>query len=301
MTNPIWPQSRYTRQLFAGLLLAVCNAILLPTDTSAREETVGEQFRKVMAQIDAECRKEKVGPYLDPKDPQYNDKKRYTHCDILKLKPYDPLATEEGRFAHSINLPPPHDKSKDVYKPGMTGEEYFKALCEAEAGEWVFKTVKNVDGVYQAREHIAAPASYRDLVFFSRETGEMDVKEPQDYMVQPYFGRYTYLEVKLHGDHAKKERWPYMRFFRDSSMSASRIFQTVKDGRFVSIPYMVNGEGVSDLKSRYGYTWRGIRRQNDWENGIHGSELVVFEIGTLDVLAYRRRFAQYLPDETQRD
>ena len=42
-----------------------------------------------------------------------------TACDILKLTPADPLATEEGRFAHSIKIPNPGPEGSG-YKPRMT-------------------------------------------------------------------------------------------------------------------------------------------------------------------------------------
>ena len=95
-----------------------------------------------MAQIDANCRERKLGPY-EP-EPRKTGV-RNASCDILFLKPEDPLSTPEGRFAHALKLPAPHDVPKDVLRPGMTGEEYFKALCEAEAGEWVFRAVGGVE------------------------------------------------------------------------------------------------------------------------------------------------------------
>ena len=73
-----------------------------------------------------------------------------TACDILKLKPADPLATEEGRFAQSIKIPNPVPEDSG-YKLGMTPEEYFDHLCKTEAGEFIYKTVENVEGLYMLR------------------------------------------------------------------------------------------------------------------------------------------------------
>jgi len=101
-------------------------------------ETPGERFRKAIAEREHFCSTHQMAP-------------GETTCDILKLKAPDPLATPEGRFAHSIKLPPPHDEPKEVYRAGMTSEEYFKALCDAEAGEFIFKTVENVEGIFQMR------------------------------------------------------------------------------------------------------------------------------------------------------
>ena len=136
---------------------------LLSLPITGYAATVGQQFRDIMAEIDAQCRKDKIGPYLDPNDPEYIRKKYVTDCDILKIKPADPLATEEGRFAYSIKLPAPHGKSKVQYSTGMSAEIYFKELCEQEAGEWVFRTVDGVEGIKIMRpsiQEVRAPMLY---------------------------------------------------------------------------------------------------------------------------------------------
>jgi hypothetical protein len=95
-------------------------------------ETPGQHFDRAMKGLAANCAKAKLKP---------ND----TACDILKLKPADPLATEEGRFAHSIKIPNPVPADSG-YKPGMMPEQYFEHLCKTEAGEFIYKTVDNVEG-----------------------------------------------------------------------------------------------------------------------------------------------------------
>ena len=62
-----------------------------------------------------------------------------------KLEPVDPLATEEGKFAHSIRIPNPVPEDSG-YKPG-TSKEYFDHLCKTEAGEFIYKTVEKVEGL----------------------------------------------------------------------------------------------------------------------------------------------------------
>ena len=170
--------------------------LLLLSLSGCSEPTVGQQFRDIMAEIDAKCRKEGIGPYLSPDEPPRSRKRTDSSCDILKIKPADPLATEEGRFAYSIQLPPPHDKPKVEYKKGMSAEAYFKELCEKEAGEWVFKTVEGVEGVFQARNlntNLSSPG-YSDLVFDTREAGSVSTNRMEDSLVQPHHGRYSYLE-----------------------------------------------------------------------------------------------------------
>ncbi len=101
------------------------------------EETVAERFNKAMKKKADYCRTHKIVP-------------ANRRCDILKLKPADPLATEEGRFAHSIKIPNPVAEDSG-YKPGMTPEQYFDHLCKTEAGEFIYKTVENVEGLYMMR------------------------------------------------------------------------------------------------------------------------------------------------------
>ena len=48
--------------------------------------------------------------------------------------------------------------------------------------------------------------------------------------------------------------------------------------------------GIQALTARYGYTWRGIKRARDRENGIAGGEIIVYDLQTKEVLAVRRQF-----------
>ena len=150
------------KRLVARAMVLCAVAVCVSGCASAR--TPGEQFRKVMADIDKQCKKDRLGPYATEAP---RNGIRDTSCDILFLKPVDPLATPEGRFAHSIQLPPPHHKPKDVYKAGMNSEEYFKALCEAEAGEFIFKTI-TVEGLYEMRPP-ETPGDYELMHLYANE------------------------------------------------------------------------------------------------------------------------------------
>ena len=55
-------------------------------------------------------------------------------------------------------------------------------------------------------------------------------------------------------------------------------------------PKMIE-ERVKELKSRYGFTWRGITRPHDRGLGIAGGELIVLDFQTNEVLAVRRGYA----------
>lgn len=272
------------------IFLVLLSAILIGCATLRAEPTVSQQFRKVLADIDALCKKEKLGPYLDPSDPEYKDKrKQQGTCDILTLKPYDPLATPEGRFAHSLKLPSPHDQPKNVWRDGMTGEEYFKALCEAEVGEWVFRTVEGVKGIMLLRSrpdenNISMLGEY----YVDAESAAVDYaiagKGAEGYLVKT--DRYEFLEKPTAGNDDKGK---YIRFFRDSAQPLDRE------------PYGVGHLTTKERLSRYGYTWRGIKRKSAREHGIFGAEIIVLDLQTQEILGFRRVFHRVYFDKQYAD
>src|SRR5688572_1767292 len=125
------------REFFAVLLVTFCVGSLAAC--ASLEETPGERFRKAIKQIEAACAKRK----LDPNE---------VCGGVTKLKTADPLSTEEGRFAHSLKIPNPVAMDSG-YKLGMTSQEYFDHLCRTEAGEFIYRTVENVEGLYMMRPH----------------------------------------------------------------------------------------------------------------------------------------------------
>lgn len=225
-------------------------------------ETVGEHFRKAIAKIEKSC----AGRKLDPGE---------VCGEVAKLKPADPLATEEGRFAHSIKIPNPVPADSS-YKPGMTPEQYFEHLCKTEAGEFIYKTVENVEGLYMMRpredasdymqEHLYAledPYAYSDL----------ETDTPEKLFINPPWWRYTFFEIRK---------------AQPASTPSSTGYLLYSGYVQKKVPMRV--EETPTLKSRYGYTWRGISRPHDRELGIAGSELIVMDLQSNEVLAVRRGF-----------
>jgi hypothetical protein len=140
MTTTGWTRRLLVLSL-GTVLITGCAAGL-----SVKNKTPGQRFDREMKVFAENCAKAKLKP---------ND----TACDILKLKPADPLAMEEGRFAHSIKVPNPIPENNG-YKPGMTPEQYFDHLSKTEAGEFIYKTVENVEGLYQMRLRESAKNDY---------------------------------------------------------------------------------------------------------------------------------------------
>jgi hypothetical protein len=247
-------------QKIASLFVSLCLLALLGQVNMANGETVGERFDKALKEIAKQCASRKLEP-------------NEVCGGVAKLKPADPLATEEGRFAHSIKIPNPVPEDSG-YKPGMTPEQYFDYLCKTEAGEFIYKTVENVEGIIQLRPRVKANYEYSHLYAF---------EDPFGFDADPAFfvypGWYTYYETIVSSPMGQGPK--YMRYFG-------------YDGRSLETLRKVN---EAQRKSRYGYTWRGIVRPLDRENGIGGGEVILVDLETNEVLAVHRGYAQFKMDE----
>jgi hypothetical protein len=272
-----------------------------------KEETVAERFDQAMRKLSERCAK-------NPPKPGNTD------CDPLKLKPADPLATEEGRFAHSIKIPNPVPEDSG-YKPGMTTKEYFDHLCKTEAGEFIFKTVEDVEGIMQMRPRAEATDYMLQHLYaledpFGETYGEefnmgpdaLKVGTIQGGFVNPPYSdavktdagkrgyklykpdqNYKFLEKPIPprlqnpADGAK-----YLRYTRPNTDK-----MIVEKGQYIyprdQQPKMIE-ERVKKLKSRYAFTWRGIKRPHDRELGIAGGEFIILDVQTQEVLAVRRGY-----------
>ena len=256
-----------------GVLIAGTGASFLN-----KEETPGERFEKAMKKKAEYCATHKIDP-------------ANRRCDIKKRKPDDPLATEEGRFAHSIKIPNPVPEDSG-YKPGMTSQEYFDHLCKTEAGEFIYKTVENVEGLYMMRPRKPDGNEGDHLYALEAPYGEGfgTMAQPEDHFVQPAMGKYKFLELPIVSGTKSTSTSKYRRYYRNPNAYPGRDYPTAINGREVRVPYIVAGEQADALQSRYGFTWRGITRPHDREHGIGGGELIILDLKTNEVLAVRRGF-----------
>lgn len=242
------------------IVIVLLSGQLLLTGCVSFAETPGERFRQAIKEIEAACAKRK----LDPNE---------VCGGVAKLKPADPLATEEGRFAHSIKIPNPVPEDSG-YKSGMTPEQYFDHLCKTEAGEFIFKTVENVEGVIQLRPRVKANYEHSHLYALEDPFG---FEASKGFYVSPS----GYKSYEIPAVASETQELKYTRYFGYDG----RSIETLR-----SIP-------DSHRKSRYGYTWRGVIRPHDRENGIGGGEVIVVDLETNEVLAVHRGYAQYKMDE----
>jgi len=241
-----------------------------------KDETVGDQFRKVMKKKAEYCATHKIGP-------------ANRRCDIVKLKPADPLTTEEGRFAYSIRIPNPVPEDSG-YKPGMTSQEYFEHLCKAEAGEFIYKTVENVEGLYMMRPRRVATddeLSHLDALEDPYGHENSEAKEAEFQYVSP--NRYSFVEASLSDQRelAWKKQYRHESYFKGPADSAKHV--TYSGFNAKTMKAMVK-QFTANRKSRYGFTWRGVTRPHDRDLGIAGGELIVLDLETREVLAVRRGY-----------
>jgi hypothetical protein len=199
------------------------------------------------------------------------------------------IATPEGRFAHDLEIPNPVPIDSG-FKEGMSSVDYYMLLCANEAGEFKFKTTANVEAIYFARP----PKRPSDDDLKSRWVLEHPLIESKFQLVEaipakraitfvnPPFMNFKIYEEPNQGASAAQR---YLR------MSGYQQVMRDKAGNLVSKGTPMTVEPVDELTSRYGVTWRGIRRPSDRENGIAGGEVIVYDIKTNEVLYVYRNYA----------
>jgi len=255
--------------LLVGLLPGVLSACI------SFAETPGERFHKIMNEMDELC----VNKKLIATD---------SRCILPKLQPADPLATEEGRFAHSIKTPNPVSEDSG-YKPGMTPEQYFDHLCKTEAGEFIYKTVENVEGFYMMRSGMRVPYGNNHLYALENPYGgSTESNEPEIWFVKP--SRYLFLETMGLSRNDSERQQVHSAILTEPESNAKYARYFGYDGRDRGTMQKVYD---ANLKSRYGYTWRGITRPHDRELGIAGGEAIILDLRTQEILGVYRGYAKF--------
>src|SRR6185436_5038629 len=264
------------KQLLSVLLVGLLPGLLSACVSFA--DTPGERFQRVMKEMANLCQSKKLIA-------------TESRCILPKMQPADPLATEEGRFAHSIKIPNPVPADSG-YKPGMTPEQYFEHLCRTEAGEFIYKTVENVEGVYQSRPRkMSTEYELHHLYALEDLYGYTDAEasRPEGRYSSP--SRYKFYETPdlAHQESESRKQYLHPSYFSvpDSNAVLARYFGY--DGRNQNT---MRKEYASKRQSRYGYVWRGISRPHDREMGITGGEFLVLDIETNEVLAVRRGYVR---------
>lgn len=253
--------------------------------------------------------RELYGQHYDPvkyEDCMQNPRK-YSPGDCRKFDLKREPAPETWPYPNvpPINWPEPPQRAQ--YRKGMTGDEYFKELCEKEAGEFIYRTVEDVEGLYMIRprpklnsaalnDRYALEDPYGsgggdDLPWAPWTFVGITDRALHRYQANPYsFFKYLYLETPLvpidFGDRGLSRKYYDPSIFREPpSWASSQVF------------YGNTGESNTLKKgftrralSRFGFTWRDVRRPFDRELGIGGGEVAVVDLMTNELLGVRRGF-----------
>lgn len=218
------------------------------------------------------------------------------------------LRTPEGKIAHSLKLPDsipkpvPFDFEKAEgpwywpEKKKTVARAYFRHLCSTEAGEWTFKKVEDVDGLYFARpENVPSDDFLGDvygpeLPWVEREFqlwGE-SARDRGGHFVEPPFQNYKFVEEPRRSVKWQKDiTAPYIRMFG----LTTAIF--IKEGHVVAARHDLTPMQIIGLKqptAKYAYSWRGITRPRDREFRIAGGELIIYDRETREIISVSRNF-----------
>ncbi len=183
---------------------------------------------------------------------------------------------------------PPKDSG---FRPGMSSQEYFDHLCRTEAGEFIYRTVEGVEGVFQMRPRVAASnLEWRDRYVMPDPYGQGSEYVPGMPAIFLAPGAYRFYETTLFQEEldstleksfhpslseSPPDHFRYYRFTREEGESDLRTLARTP---------------VTELHSNYGYFWRDINRHLDRTLGIAGGEMTVVDLRSNEVLAIWRGF-----------
>jgi hypothetical protein len=193
--------------------------------------------------------------------------------------PAEWVSTPEGQFAHSIVIPNPVPKDSG-YRWWWSAKKYFLHLCEKEAGEFVFKTVENVEGFLFMRP--------------PKQPTDFDLKDRFKLEAPHFEARYQLVESSVSGRGVLFVAPPFekYRYYEEPAMpnGSSVVGYVVArdyDERPPRLRSIVESQQPS---SRYAITWRGLKRPHDRESGIGAVELLIFDTKTNQILGVTRTF-----------
>ncbi len=222
--------------------------------------------------------------------------------------PTDPVEKAAYDYAHALRLPDSVPQAVPfafwlarlrALIPGQpnVSEQYFEHLCLTEAGDYVFRRIENVEGVFQLRPR---PPIYGTPIDFDRyrleeptgigagDTGTAGWRAAGE-LVQPITGVYAYLEQP------SPSPGRVIRYSRGRNANPPRGYENGvpagdRDNQPAYLPFVVVREEFSQRQARYGFTWRGLRRPHDRRHAIASGEYLIVDLDTGEVLAVKRAF-----------
>ena len=231
------------------------------------------------------------------------------------------------------NVPPPKLPEAPPQTHGLdltvntdaNAKAYHDWLCANDAGDFIFRTAENVEGIYEMRSreesykiHLEKYGLYRpghtrpnepfanDRYFWEDPLGLAwypDLQPawtatanypqiPAGMIGHTLKKSYRFVETAIWRDDLPK--YDGARFFRHEPIFPAEARVTVAGVAVMpaSRQIVTNKKHVSEIKSRYGYFWRGVTRSSlDRALGIAGGEIIVLDLTTNEIMGYSRSWA----------
>lgn len=167
---------------------------------------------------------------------------------------------------------------------------YFKNKCETYGGEFIYKTVDNVEGIYQRR--LRDPRDYFDRLS-KHDIPEdpyghtnWEAQNPETLFIAKDIG-YSFLETQK-SPNLHDRRYPITKLKEKPEATGEKYWRysvVTENGENLLV-----AENVSKLKSEFGFTWREVRSFWDRLFGVWGGELVITKLDDKEELAVRKGF-----------
>lgn len=177
------------------------------------------------------------------------------------------------------------------------GDLYFDYLCKHEAGEFIYRTVDNVEGILQMRPRDGSKDYFDRMAAGDIPEDPWGHTNAEARFPWTFLGAYDFFETK---QTAVPSRVAMSRMFHPSMKMSADASQTI--ARF----YGYNGQDLVTFRkqfsqipqSRYGYTWRENQTRLDQWFNIFPGEINVVDLQNQTTLAVMRGFYRSRPVET---
>ena len=177
------------------------------------------------------------------------------------------------------------------------GTIYFNHLCQTEAGEFIYKTVDNVEGVFQMRLRDGSKDYFDrmrqwDIPEDPYGHTNWEAQHPQTLFIGPPWRNYQFFENPLLANDGVPSYWRRPTIIGKKELAAKYRrfygYSSVKNTSMIE-------DHVAELNSRYGYTWQGSSDLGYWLFGIHAGETVIRDLRTNEILGEKRGFIRFRP------
>lgn len=182
---------------------------------------------------------------------------------------------------------------------GEAAEAYFNYRCENDAGEFIYRTVENVEGLYQMRlrdpRYMIDRLRKGDIPEDPYGHTDWESQRPWEMFIGESENKYQYYETTKGPDLKQHDLYEHLRFAERPIYTGEKYWKySLRDlpnaNTVIGIKIKTYAEQSSVIGSKYGFTWQEVRGFWDKLFGIWGGELIVKELDTDEVLGLRKGY-----------